>query len=431
MAKNLALRACARSRIIAAVKDTDLYRHLLGISPPWTVERVDLDAMEQKIDVYLGHSEGHRWTCPTCEKPCGLHDHAEERIWRHLDSCQFYTFVHARVPRVNCREHGVRVVRVPWAEAGSRFTLLFEALAVKVLKEASVTGAAKLLGLTWDEAHGIMARAVKRGLAGREELDPKVIGVDEKSVGRGPRFFTLVCDHVGKRVVHIADGRKKDALESFFETLEPYQLARIQAIAMDMSKAYIAAAKECLPTPESAIVFDRFHVMKAMNEAVDEVRREENKALLRDGDRRLVGTMHVLRYAEENVPERYQAQLEELRASKLRTARAWALKELLRELWRRESLQEAAALWGRWYCWATRSRLEPVKKVASMIKQHLSGVLAYYKHRITNALSEGINSKIEWIKNTARGYRNWDNFKTAILFHCGGLKLENMALRSA
>lgn len=344
---------------------------------------------------------------------------------------QFHTFVHARVPRVKCQEHGVRLVRVPWAEAGSRFTLMFEALAVAVLKEASVSGAAKLLGLTWDEAHGIMERAVKRGLAVREEIDPKVIGVDEKCVGRGPRFFTLVCDHIGKRIVHIADGRGKDSLESFFESLEPYQLVRIEAMAMDMSKAYIAAAQESLPAPERAVVFDRFHVMKAMNEAVDQVRREENKALLREGDRRLVGTMHVLRYAEENVPERYQARLEELQASKLRTARAWALKELLRELWRCESVQEAEALWARWYGWATRSRLEPVKKVASMVKHHLGGILAYYKHRVTNALSEGINSKIEWIKNTARGYRNWDNFKTAILFHCGGLKLQNLALRSA
>lgn len=413
------------------VKSTELYRQLLGIVAPWTVERVDLDASAQKIDVYLEHQEGHRWACPECEKTCGLHDHAEERVWRHLDSCQFHTFVHARVPRVQCRDHGVRLVRVPWAEAGSRFTLMFEALAVAVLKEASVSGAAKLLGVTWDEAHGIMERAVRRGLAAREEVDPRVIGVDEKCVGRGPRFFTLVCDHISKRIVYIADGRGKDSLESFFEMLEPYQLVRIEAMAMDMSKAYIAAATECLPAPERAIVFDRFHVMKAMNEALDQVRREENKALLRDGDRRLVGTMHMFRYAEENVPERYQARLEELQASKLRTARAWALKELLRELWRCESLQEAEALWARWYGWATCSRLEPVKKVASMVKRHLGGILAYYKHRVTNALSEGINSKIEWIKNTARGYRNWDNFKTAILFHCGGLKLEKMSLRPA
>ena len=431
MGQNLALRTGAKRRIVPPVKDTELYRHILGITSPWTVEKVDLDAKALKIDVHLGHGEGLRWNCPECQKPCGLHDHADERIWRHLDSCQFLTFVHARVPRVKCREHGVRLVGVPWAEPGSRFTLLFEALAIAVLKEASISGAAKLLGLSWDEAHGIMHRAVERGLEARDELDLKVIGVDEKSVGHGPRFFTMVYDHVGRRVVHIADGRGKESLECFFEQLEPHQLARIKAMAMDMSKAFIAVAEEALPAPEDMIVFDRFHVMKAMNEAVDAVRRGENKALVRTGDRSLVGTMHLLRYAAENLPERYEARLESLKSSKLRTARAWAIKELLRDLWRCQDLKEAEALWAKWYGWAARSQLEPVKKVATMVKNHLTGILAYYKHRITNALAEGTNSKIEWIKNTGRGYRNWNNLKTAILFHCGGLKLEKVSLRPA
>jgi transposase len=413
------------------VQDTELYRHLLGITSPWTVGRVDLDARGQKIAVHLEHKGGLRWPCPDCGEPCGLHDHADERVWRHLDSCHFLTYVHARVPRVSCRSHGVRLVKVPWAEPGSRFTLLFEALAIAVLKEASVSGAAHLLGLSWDEAHGIMQRAVNRGLAARKELDLTVIGVDEKSVGQGPKFFTMVYDHIGKRVVHIAEGRDKVALESFFEELDPRQLGRLRAMAMDMSKAFIAVAQEALPRPEETMVFDRFHVMKAMNKAVDEVRREENKELVREGDRRLVGTMHVFRYAEENLPARYAARLDELKSSKLRTARAWAIKELLRELWRCPGLKQAEALWNRWYSWATRSQLEPVKKVASMVRDHLPGILAYYKHRVTNALAEGTNSKIEWIKNTARGYRNWENLKAAILFHCGGLELSNVSLRPA
>ena len=412
-----------------SVKDTELYKHLLGINPPWTVGRVDLDAKERRIDVHLEHRDGQRWPCPECDHACGLHDHADERVWRHLDSCHFLTYVHARVPRVKCREHGVRLVSVPWAEAGSRFTLLFEAFAIAVLQEASVSGAAQLLGLSWDEAHGIMQRAVNRGLAAREELDLTVIGVDEKCVGQGPKFFTMVYDHTGRRVVHIAEGRDREALGSFFEELEAPQLGRIKAVAMDMSKAFISLAQEALPRPEDTIVFDRFHVMKAMNNAVNDVRREENKQLVRDGDRRLVGTMHIFRYAEENLPEKYEARLDELKASKLRTARAWALKELLRELWQCRNLKRAEALWARWYCWATRSQLEPVKKVASMVKEHLTGILSYYKHRITNALAEGTNSKIEWIKNTARGYRNWENLKTAIFFHCGGLDLSNVSLR--
>ena len=409
------------------MKDTELYRHLLGIEAPWRVDRVDLDVGEQRIDVKLAHKSGRRWPCPECEEACGLHDHAEERAWRHLDSCQFLTFIHAAIPRVKCPEHGVRQVRVPWAEPNSRFTLLFEGLAIRLLLEASTTAAARLLGISWDEAQGIKARAVDRGLAAREELDPVAIGVDEKSVGRSLGFLTLVYDHRRKSVIHVAEGRSKEALESFFIELDPGQLGRIEAMSMDMAKPYIAVAYEALPESESTIVFDRFHVMKAMNRAVDEVRRAENKALREQGDDRLVGAMHVLRYAEENLPARYTAQLEALRASNLKAARAWAIKEELRGLWTCASLDEALTRWKHWDDWATRSRLEPVKKVARMVKRHLGGILNYYTHRVTNALAESTNGIIEWIKRTARGYRNRDNLKTAILFHCGGLKLHKLA----
>lgn len=412
------------------MKDTDLYRQILGITPPWDVARVTLDAKELRIDVDLEHKKGLRWACPECGTLCGLHDHADERTWRHLDSCQFQTFIRARVPRVDCPEHGVRQARVPWAEPNSRFTLFFEALAVKVLRETSVSGGAKLLKVSWDEAHGIMKRAVERGLAARGELDLKVIGVDEKSLGRRLGFVTLVYDIRGNRVIHIADGRSKEALESFFLTIEPYQIARLDAVAMDMARPFIAAAEEALPEPEEMIVFDRFHVMQAMNRAVDEVRRGEHKELLAQGDRSLTHTMHIFRYAEENLPARYAARLEELKASNLKAGRAWAIKETLRALWRCTDLDQALTHWEDWYDWASRSQLEPVKRVAKMIKGHLGGVLNYFIHRVTNAYAESTNGVIEWIKRTARGYRNRENFKTAILFHCGGLRLEHMTLGS-
>ena len=324
----------------------------------------------------------------------------------------------------------MRLVRVPWAEPGSRFTNLFEALAVRVLRETSVSGGAGLLKVSWDEAQGLMARAVERGLAARGELDVREIGVDEKSVGRRLGFLTLVYDLRGTRVVHVAEGRSKEALESFFLELEPYQLARIKAMAMDMAKPYIAVAEEALCHPEEQMVFDRFHVMKAMNQAVDEVRRAEHKELLREGDRRLAKTMHMLRYAETNLPERYAPRLAELKASNLKVARAWALKESLRGLWECESLAKARAFWADWHDWASRSQLAPVVRVAQMIKRHIGGILNYYRHRLTNAIAECTNGVIEAIKRTARGFRNLKNLKTAILFHCGGLKLEKVSLGS-
>jgi hypothetical protein len=150
------------------MRDTELYRAILGLESPWTVARVELDVKQQRVDVYAEHGKRKAWPCPECEASCGLHDHDEERTWRHLDSCQFQTYLHASVPRIHCDEHGVRQVRVPWAEPRSRFTLLFERFAIDVLHETDILGAARILGITWDEAHGIMARAVARGLLRRE-----------------------------------------------------------------------------------------------------------------------------------------------------------------------------------------------------------------------------------------------------------------------
>jgi transposase len=174
------------------VRDTDLYRQLLGLEKPWTVDRVELDVKNQRVDVFAKHDQPKSWTCPECKKPFGLHDHDEERAWRHLDSCGFQTFLHARIPRVNCPEHGVRQVRVPWAEPKARFTALFERFAIDVLLETSITGAATILKISWDEAHHIMERAVARGLARRPHAVPKQLGVDEKSLAKGQRYATIV-----------------------------------------------------------------------------------------------------------------------------------------------------------------------------------------------------------------------------------------------
>jgi transposase len=136
------------------MRDTELYRVILGLESPWTVARVDLDVKQQRVDVYVDHGKRQTWPCPVCDKPCGLHDHDEEKAWRHLDTCQFKTLLHARTPRVRCDEHGVLQVRVPWAEPGGRFTALFERWAIDVLQETSVDGGARLLGISWDEAQG-------------------------------------------------------------------------------------------------------------------------------------------------------------------------------------------------------------------------------------------------------------------------------------
>ena len=405
------------------MRDTELYQRILGLESPWRVARVDLDVKQRRVDVYAEHAKRKTWPCPNCEAPCGLHDHDEERTWRHLDSCQFQTILHAKVPRVRCDEHGVRQVRVPWAEPRSRFTLLFEGFAIEVLWETDVLGAARILGISWDEAHGIMGRAVERGLSRREHTVPEYMGLDEKALAKGQRYATIACDLTDGHVIDVAPERTGESVVRCLARYSLDDLAGIKAVAMDMWQPFIRITSLLLPQAETKIVFDRFHIVSHMNHAVDLVRRGENRVLRAAGDERLVGSKPLWLYGTENVPEDRFWDFLSLRQANLKTSRAWAIKETLRALWDMPTRVMGEALYNRWHFWATHSRLQPVKKVAGMIRRHLPGVLSYFTHRITNSASEALNSTIQMIKKRAFGFRSFDNFRVAILFRCGGLQL--------
>jgi transposase len=167
------------------MQDHELYRRILGIEAPWFVDSVDLKLESGEIHVYLRHDSTADWPCPECGTACKLYDHQAERRWRHLDTCQYQTILHAEPPRSECRDHGVKAVKLPWAEPSSRFTALFEALAIAWLKAASQKAVAGLLRLSWDEIHGIMERAVQRGLQRRQAERVSQIGVDEKAFRKG------------------------------------------------------------------------------------------------------------------------------------------------------------------------------------------------------------------------------------------------------
>lgn len=405
------------------MRDTDLYKHLLGLEPPWRVARVELNVEEERVDVWAEHTKGQLFGCPECGIECGVYDHSEERVWRHLDSCQFRTFLRCKPPRVRCDEHGVKQIRLPWAEPHSRFTMMFERLAIDVLLETSITAAGRILRLSWDEACHVMERAVARGKLRKKRKPLRYVGVDEKATRKGHRYMTLVCDLEAATVEYIADGRKKASLDGFFAALDPEQREGIEAVAMDMWDPYARSVKESLPEGASKIVFDRFHIMMNMNDAVDRVRRKEHRLLSDFGLDTLKSTKHLWLYGQENVPDKYAERFEHVQTMNLKTARAWAIKEQLRGLWANESYLEGLHYWKRWHAWAIRCRLEPVHTVARMVKSHLPNVLSYFTHRITSGVVEGINSVVQTIKRTARGFRNRANFETAIFFRCGGLDL--------
>lgn len=405
------------------MESKELYRQLLGLSEPWTVERVELDVARERVEVYVDHASGTRFACPECARELAAYDHLAERVWRHLDSCQFLTYLHASPPRVSCPEHGVHQVKLPWAEAGSRFTHLFEVLAIDVLQAASVKRAAQILRISWDQAWHLMERAVLRGRAAKGHDIPQQLGVDEKAIAKGHQYMTLVCDLQEASVEYIGEDRKEESLTAYFDAFDQEQRAQIEAISLDMWPAYINACKAKVPGAEDKMVFDRFHIMQHVGQGVDRVRKQEHKALLQQGDETLSRSKYLWLYSAENVPAAAQERFAQIRDSNLKTARAWALKESLREWWSYRSLGWAKRFWQRWYFWATHSRLQPMIDAAKLIARHLPNVLTYFKHHITNAVAEGLNSKIATVQKRACGFRNRDHFKIAIYFHCGGLDL--------
>jgi transposase len=405
------------------VDDRALYQAILGLSAPWQVERVELRVEPGEVEVWVAAEAGTPHACPDCEAVSAIHDHVERR-WRHLDTCQFRTVLCARVPRVRCSTHGVRTTRVPWAEPGSRFTLLFERLAIAWLREATPTAVARRLGVSWDEARGIMARAVRRGLARRQPTVVPYLGIDEKSFLKRHQYVSVVVDLDAPRILHVADERKAVSLVDYFRGLDDAQRTGIAAIAMDMWEPYRTTVRAHVPDADAKIVFDKFHVLQHVHVAVDTVRTQEHKALAAVGASPLTRTKYAWLRNPANFSAKAWREFAALRSSTLQTARAWAMKESLRRLWDYTYVGAARTFFRRWYGWAMRSRLDPMKKVALMLKSHLDNILTYLTHPITNAVTEGLNAKIQWIKYSARGYRNRDAFKMAIYFHCGGLDLE-------
>src|ERR1039458_8755760 len=405
--------------------DGELQKHyaaLLGVGSPWEVKNVELKLQDRKVEIELGWQWGSEAKCPECGRACSIHDCAPERTWRHLDTMQFATLIRARTPRANCPEHGVRTMKVPWASSQGRFTLLFERFAVEVLLAcASVSQGCELLGIGWETAQEIMRRAVERGLERRQLECLKHLGMDEKSFRRGHSYITLLTDLEQSRVLDVVEDRTGEAAEQLWGTLSADQKEAVEAVAVDMWEPFVTAIQREVPNAD--IVHDKFHVSKYLGEAVDKVRRQEHKELMAQGDETLKGTRQLWLYNPQNFSSEQVEEFSALKDLQLKVARAWAAKELFSKFWEYQEEGWARRFFKDWFGWVSRSQLKPVVEVAQMLKRHLDNLLTYLKHHITNAVTEGLNSKIQSLKSAARGFRNFRNYRIRILFFCGKLNL--------
>lgn len=393
------------------------YALLLGIKSPWQVRRVDLKLAANRVEVDVEHDSEAAVACPQCGRSCARYDRAPQRQWRHLDVMQFATIIRAQAPRCQCPEHGVVTTQVPWAEPHGRFTLMFEAFALTVIEAArSFVQAMEILKVDWHTIQEIVRRAVERGLARRSTEAVKHVGMDEKSFGRGQDYVSLMTDLSGRRVLDVVKDRDTASALKLWECLPAPQRERVEAVALDMSPEFTAAAQR------AAIVYDKFHVAKHLNEAVDKVRRDEHRRLLEKGDKSLTSTKYLWLQGACAEGERALS-FAELCERNLKTSRAWYHKETFNEFWVQPTAKRAAQFFRQWFGAARRSKLEPIKKTALTLQAHMFGLLNYFVHPITNALSEGFNSKIQAIKADARGFRRFENYRYRILFHCGKLDL--------
>jgi len=399
-----------------------VFKALLGLEEPWRIKSVSIEEQPKRVDIEIEWPSGHTLVCPECGKACATYDHAGTRWWRHLDTMGHLTRLCCRTPRCECPEHGVRTVRIPWAGEGSRFTEQFECRAIDLeLAASSQKQAGQFLRISWWQAHCIQVAAVKRGLARREIETIKRVGIDEKSFGKGQHYGTLVSDLDGHCVLEVVEHRDEQSAARAFESLGKEQLKKIEAVAMDMWAPYMKAA--ALKAPNAAIVHDRYHVSAHLNEAVDSVRKEEHAQLSEQANEWLKGKKYLFLKSPESWRREERDSFRELRKKDLKVTKAWGMRENFRHFWEFEERQGAQAFFEQWEKQAQGSGLGPMKKKAAMMREHLPGLLNYARHRITNAVSEGFNAKIQVIKSAARGFRCFGNYRTAILFHCGKLSL--------
>ena len=404
------------------MRDVQLFEQALGLGRPWRVVRSEFDAERRRLDVYLDFERGAVFACPECEASgCKAHD-TVEKSWRHLNFFQHEAYLHARTPRVQCAACGVKLVTVPWARAGSGFTLLFEALTMMLAKEMPTAALSRLVDehdtRLWRTIHHYVDEARQEA----DHSDVRHVGVDETASKRGHNYISLFVDLERSQLLFATDGRKAETVAEFRGDLEIHGgvAEQIEEFCLDMSPAFISGVQHSFP--EASLTFDKFHVMKLLGDAVEKVRREEHK--LRP---ELRGSRYVWTKNPENLTPAQFALWSALDVPSLnlKTARAYHMRLNFQDIWMLSD-DAAEAFFKKWYFWATHSRLDPMIKAAKTIREHWAGVVRWFRSGISNAVLEATNSLLQAAKARARGYRSNRNLIAMAYLLAGKLQFRTL-----
>ncbi len=394
-----------------------LFEAALGIASPWYINGVEFDVAKKTLSIAVDFIAGSRFAVPGVEGSHPAHDTVPKR-YRHLNFFQHECHLEVRVPRVRLPDGGIRQVEPDWVGRLAGFTLLFEALIMAMCREMTFAAVSRVVGLSWHQVVAICKRYVELGL---EQADFSVVtrlAADETSKARGHDYITLVADADERRVLFVTEGRNADTIKAFAADFTAHggDPTAVESISIDMSPAFIKGVTKHLPN--ARITFDKFHVIAHASTAVDKTRRIEQKT-----DPSLKGLRWKLLRDRASLLPAARADLDALVAqvTTKRTARAWLYKEQLREILERKQINVVRNMLTQWTTNVMRSKVEPMKEVAKMIRSHLDGIIAWTQTRQTNGFLEAINGLFQAAKRKARGYGSFSTMRTVVFLLAGKL----------
>lgn len=394
---------------------TKLFETALGIASPWYINGVDFDVEKKALAISVDFVAGSRFVVPGVDGVHPAHDTVTKR-YRHLNFFQHECHLEVRVPRVRLPDGGIRQVEPDWAGRLAGFTLLFEALIMMLCREMTFAAVSRLVGLSWHKVVAICKRYVDLGLEQADFSEVKRLAADETSKARGHDYITLVADANKRRVLFVTEGREAETIEAFVDDFTAHggEPQAVESISIDMSPAFIKGVSEHLPN--ARITFDKFHVIAHASTAVDKTRRIEQKT-----DPSLKGLRWKLLRDRASLTPDARADLDALVAqvTTKRTARAWLYKEQLREILDRKQVNVVRDMLLQWATNVMRSKVEPMKEVAKMIRSHIDGIAAWTQTRQTNGFLEAINGLFQAAKRKARGYGSFSTIRTVVFLLAG------------
>lgn len=402
-----------------------LFSKALKLERPWEITKIEFLEKEGRINIFIDFPKGSVFPCPKCKKEVKAYDTTEKQL-RHMNFFQYTCYLVVRVPRTECKEDGALQIEVPWARNEADFTFLFESFAMTLCREMPVNRVSQIIKVDDNKLWRMMSYYTEAARQLEDYSKVSKIGVDETSKSKGHDYVSLFVDLDEKKTIFVGEGKGSETITEFKKDFVAHggKPEDVTDASIDMSPAFIKGVEKEFPQAE--ITFDKFHIMKIINNAVDEVRKAEVKE-----QEILRGQKYLFLKNRANLTETQKKSLsaiESMSRLNLKTVRAYHIRENFQGIYKEKTQEDFEKSLKKWYFWATHSRIEAIKEAAKTIKRHWSGVLRWYDSKVSNGILEGLNSLVQAAKAKARGYRTFKNLKTIIYMLTGKLDYSKVGL---